>query len=187
MEPLASIDAAVAQLRRGGLLVYPTEAVWGLGCDPFQPHAVQRLLDLKQRPVGKGVILIAAGIDQLEPLLDLDALPAARRAAVLDSWPGPFTWSLPCAASVPAMLRGDHATLAARVSAHPTVRALCLGFGGAIVSTSANLGGQPPVRQRAQLDPDLLAGVDAILDGETGGLLAPTPIRDALSGELLRA
>ena len=174
-------------LRRGGLVAYPTEAVWGLGCDPFHAAALDRLLQLKQRPLAKGLILIAASLEQLLPLLALDALAPEQRAAVLSSWPGPNTWALPCSARVPESLRGSHATLAARVTAHPVAAALCREFGAPLVSTSANPSGAPPPRRRAELDADWAEGLDGILAGETGGLERPTPIRDARSGEVLRA
>jgi L-threonylcarbamoyladenylate synthase len=186
MTPEATPAQAVAALRAGGVVLYPTEAVWGLGCDPFQPAAMRRLLALKQRPQAKGMILIAADLAQLEPLLDLSQLSAARHAAVLASWPGPHTWALPCRADLPDVLRGAHDTLAARVTAHPVAAALCRAFGAPLVSTSANLSGQPPPRRRDLIDPRVLHGVDAIVGGETGGLERPTPIRDARSGELLR-
>ena len=181
-----TVGQAVAALRRGGLIAYPTEAVWGLGCDPFDAAAVQRLFDAKQRPQAKGLILIAASLAQLESLVDLDALPAERRANVLASWPGPHTWTVPARAAVPERIRGEHATLAVRVTAHPVAAALCEGFGGPIVSTSANLAGEPPPRQRADLDPRVLAAIDGVVDGATGGLERPTPIRDAHSGHPLR-
>jgi L-threonylcarbamoyladenylate synthase len=188
MRPTVDVTAtqAAALLRRGGLLVYPTEAVWGLGCDPFDPQALQRLLALKQRVQAKGLILIAADLDTLRPLLDLDALAGERRDAVLASWPGPHTWAMPCSPRVPETLRGAHDTLAVRVTAHPPAAALCRAFAAPLVSTSANLAGEPPAYARAALDPRLLAGVDGVLDGETGGLERPTPIRDARSGESLR-
>lgn len=181
-----SVDQAVAVLKRGGLIAYPTEAVWGLGCDPFDDDAVQRLFEAKQRPEAKGLILIAASLTQLESLIDLDALPAERRADVLASWPGPHTWTIPARGGVPERLRGEHATLAVRVTAHPVAAALCEGFGGPIVSTSANLAGEPAPRQRADLDPRILAGIDGVVDGTTGGLERPTPIREAHSGHPLR-
>lgn len=178
---------AAACLRDGGLVVYPTEAVWGLGCDPFHDAALRRLLQVKQRAEAKGLILIADALERIAPLLDLAALPEARRAAVLASWPGPHTWAVPCSAAVPARLRGAHETLAARVTAHPGAAALCAAFGAPLVSTSANLSGEPPAFRRTELDPRLLAAVDGVLEGETGGLARPTPIRDARSGEVLRA
>jgi L-threonylcarbamoyladenylate synthase len=183
LQPAQAADC----LRAGGLVVYPTEAVWGLGCDPFHDAALGRLLQVKQRAEAKGLILIAAELAPLAPLLDLEALPDARRAAVLASWPGPHTWALPCTDRVPARLRGAHDTLAARITAHPVAAALCRAFGAPLVSTSANLSGEPPAHRRGELDPRLLALVDGVVEGETGDLERPTPIRDARSGELLRA
>ncbi|UYK85471.1 Sua5/YciO/YrdC/YwlC family protein [Xanthomonas sacchari] len=182
-----SLSHAVAVLRKGGVIAYPTEAVWGLGCDPHDETAVTRLLRIKQRPVDKGLIVVAAELDPLRPLLDLSALPPERLAAVLASWPGPHTWILPAAAHAPPWITGAHQGIAVRISAHPLVAALCRAWGGALVSTSANRGGEPPARQRSELDPLVLGDLDGLLDGDTGGLAQPTPIRDAASGEILRA
>lgn len=182
----AQLQQAVSALRRGGLVAYPTEAVWGLGCDPFDEAAVARLLALKQREVAKGLILVAADAAQLEGLVDWTALPPLRRDEVLASWPGPHTWVVPATARVPRWITGEHDGVAVRVSAHPLVAALCRGFGGPLVSTSANAAGAEPPRSLAEADPALLAAVDVVLEGDTGGLARPTPIRDARSGAGLR-
>ena len=189
MKPAASlsIEAAAAVLRRGGVIAYPTEAVWGLGCDPHDEAAVLRLLAIKQRPVDKGVILIAGALAQFDGLLDWDALARERREAVQASWPGPHSWIVPTTARVPRWITGRHDGVAVRVSAHPTVIALCAAFAGPLVSTSANLAGAPPAHARAALDPSVLALLDGVSVGETGGLTAPTQIRDARSGAVLRA
>jgi L-threonylcarbamoyladenylate synthase len=184
--PTLDPATAVPLLRRGGVLAYPTEAVWGLGCDPRDRGAVLRLLEIKQRPVDKGLILVAASLDQLKPWVDFSALAGARLAETLASWPGPHTWILPTDPTVPAWVRGAHDGIAVRVSAHPVVVALCEGFGGALVSTSANLSGAPAPRTRDALDPGLLAMIDGVLEGRTGGLENPTRIRDARSGDILR-
>jgi L-threonylcarbamoyladenylate synthase len=182
-----SIAEAAAVLRRGGVIAYPTEGVWGLGCDPFDEVAVLRLLALKQRPVDKGLILIAATLAQFDGLLDWDALPAERRDAVLASWPGPNTWIVPATARVPRWITGAHAGVAVRVSAHPEVIALCTAFGGPLVSTSANPAGEPPAYTCTELDSRLLARLDGVCSGDTGGRAAPSTIRDARSGAVLRA
>lgn len=182
-----NIPSAAALLVRGGVLAYPTEAVWGLGCAPFDGEAVHRLLAIKRRPVGKGLILVADEVDRFDALVDWTALADARRAAVRATWPGPATWVLPATRAVPSWIRGERDGVAVRVSAHPTVAALCARFGGPVVSTSANLAGAPPAVRRADLDPVLLALVDGICQGETGGLGAPTPIRDGATGAVLRA
>lgn len=171
-------------LRAGAVVAYPTEAVWGLGCDPLDPQAVGRVLALKGRPAAKGLILIAAGFEQLAPYLAIE--PERLPARVRDTWPGPVTWLLPARPEVPVWLRGHFTTLAVRVSAHPGAAALCRAFGGALVSTSANLAGRPPARSALALR-RLGPGVDYILHGELGGRERPTEIRDGATGELLRA
>jgi L-threonylcarbamoyladenylate synthase len=187
MTPILAPADAAAVLKRGGVLAYPTEAVWGLGCDPFDEAAVMRLLAIKQRPVDKGVILIAGTLDQFDDLLDWDALTAAQRDTVQASWPGPNTWIVPTTARVPRWITGHHDGVAVRVSAHHDVIALCAAFGGALVSTSANLAGEPPAFAREALDARVLSQIDGIGTGETGGLASPTAIRDARSGAQIRA
>ncbi|BDU15135.1 Sua5/YciO/YrdC/YwlC family protein [Lysobacter auxotrophicus] len=184
--PLTPNEAADA-LRRGGVVAYPTEAVWGLGCDPFDESAVMRLLAIKQRPVDKGVILIAASRSQFDGLLDWPALTDVQRDAVLASWPGPNTWIVPTTARVPRWITGTHDGVAVRVSAHPDVVALCSAFGGPLVSTSANLAGEPPAFTREALDPRVIGLLDGVTVGETGGLASPTAIRDARTGAQIRA
>lgn len=181
-----NLASAVATLHDGGVIAYPTEAVWGLGCDPRQRAAVLRLLQLKRRPLDKGVIVVASALDMLQPWLDLPRLPPERLEAVQSSWPGPHTWILPANDHAPAWITGAHRGIAVRISAHPLVRQLCQAWGAPLVSTSANLAGMPPARERADLDPLLLRALDGILDGQTGGLAQPTPIRDALTGDVLR-
>lgn len=179
-----NMDTVVAALHAGGVVAYPTEAVYGLGCDPDNAAAVQRLLDLKQRSVDKGLILIAADEAQLECYVDLGDVTMAAR--VRASWPGPVTWLLPVRPGVPAWLRGAHTTLAVRVTDHPLAAALCRAFGGALVSTSANLSGQPALRDAAAVGAAFGETLDAILVGEVGGRERPSEIRDAATGEVLR-
>lgn len=182
----STIAEAAAALHRGGVIAYPTEAVWGLGCDPRSQGATLRLLALKLREVDKGLILIAADESQLAPFIDMDALEAAQRDAVRASWPGPHTWIVPASAAAPRWITGAHAGIAVRVSAHPSVVGLCNAFGGALVSTSANQAGQPTANAIGELDSRIVEGVDSVLEGETGGLQRPTDIRDARTGAVLR-
>ncbi len=182
-----SIHEAATVLQTGGVVAYPTEGVWGLGCDPRDQEAVLRLLAIKQRTVDKGLILIASHLDQLRPFLDIAAMPIDNLAAVLASWPGPHTWIMPASSDAPQWITGVHAGIAVRISAHAPVIELCNAFGGALVSTSANLSGQPAPRTRMGLDPELLRQVEGVLHGETGGRSAPTVIHDAITGAALRS
>jgi L-threonylcarbamoyladenylate synthase len=180
------IDKAVALLLDGGIIAYPTEGVWGLGCDPFNEAAVLRILELKQRPVEKGLILIAAGVDQVAALLA--PLTPEQRATVLATWPGPTTWLLPDPAQlVPTWIKGKFATVAVRVSAHPGVVRLCRAFGGPLVSTSANPADAPPAVSRLRVQTWFGTRLDYIVPGRLGGQNGPSTIRDLHSAVPVRA
>jgi len=180
---LASIRA-VRALREGAVIAYPTEGVWGLGCDPFNRDAVELLLALKQRPSAKGLILIAAAAAMFAPLLD--PLPPLLRQQLDSSWPGPNTWIVPDPAHLsPPWVRGRHNSLALRVTAHPTAARLSREFGGPIVSTSANPAGLTPALT-AYTVRRYFGGLVMIVPGNTGGSKTPSTIRDLVSGRLLR-
>ena len=178
------IKRAAAILHQGGIVAYPSEGVWGLGCDPNNGEAVLRLLALKQRSWQKGLILIAASFAQLQPYLATP--PANLMKRVNATWPGPVTWLMPAQGTTPPWLRGMHRSLAVRVTAHPLAAALCRRFGGAVVSTSANLGGHPAARSRLQVVRDFGREIDYIVPGTLGMLRHPTEIRDAQTGTVVR-
>lgn len=178
------ILSAIHCIQQGGVLAYPTEAVFGLGCNPADLDAVQRILTLKQRPADKGLILIAADLSQLQPYL----LPqdAALQARILPTWPGPVTWLLPVRPEVSALIRGNHDTLAVRVTAHPVCRELCQQLGHPLISTSANLSDQPPARSAQEVWQQFGQQLDCILDAPLGEQDQPTEIRHGLTGEIVR-
>ena len=167
----------------GGVLAYPTEAVYGLGCDPTNEQAVGRILSIKQRDWRKGLILIAADFSQLQSYVK--PLTAAQRLQIEAAWPGPVTWLLPTLPHVPRYLRGHHETLAVRVTAHPLASALCRAWGGALVSTSANRSGRPPARTALMVRKQLGRTVDFVLSGAAGQARLPSEIR-ALDGRVIR-
>ncbi len=175
----------VAALRREQVIAYPTEAVFGLGCDPDSEAAVSTLLNIKQRPWTKGLILIAADYQQLSPYIDDTQLTQTQLERVFARWPGPVTWVMPARRQTPRWLTGQFTTLAVRVTAFAPVIQLCLAFGKPLVSTSANLSGTPPARSAAEVRQQF--GHDfPVMDLEVGGRLNPSEIRDALTGELIR-
>ena len=171
-------------VRAGGVIAYPTESVFGFGCDPLNQQAVERLLRLKQRSVKKGVILIAADFSQLKPFIG--QLPDACLKAIFSTWPGPNTWLFPTRPDTPDWLSGDHATVAVRVTNHPIAAALCQSCHSPLVSTSANLSGRQPGKSALQVQSMLGHGVDYIVHGETSGICRPSSIRDGLTGKVLR-
>jgi L-threonylcarbamoyladenylate synthase len=170
-------------LHHGGVIAYPTEAVYGLGCDPADEAAVMRLLAIKQRPWQKGLILVAADYCQLQPWIA--PLDSPAEATLFASWPGPNTWLLPAAITTPRWLTGNHDTLAVRVTDHPLVIALCNAFGGALVSTSANQSRRPAARSALAVRRSLNEPVDLVLHAPLGGRDRPSTIR-RLDGAVVR-
>lgn len=187
LRPQISIAANI--IRTGGVIAYPTEAVWGLGCDPWNPRAVDRLLQIKQRPLYKGVILLAANFSQAEFLLK--HLSDKQIALLQSTWPGPVTWLIPNNGSdyrrVPDWICGQHPAFALRVTDHPVAAALAKAVGKPIVSTSCNPNTQPPARTIQQVRKYFATDLDLILSGSLGGNKNPSEIRDLLTGKIVRA
>jgi L-threonylcarbamoyladenylate synthase len=177
------IREAVRKLAAGGIIACPTETVYGLGCDPFNGNAVLHLLSLKQRGIEQGVILLASCFSQLEPLL-LPLAPAVRKRIRTTS-AMPVTWVLPCLPEIPAWLRGNHDSLAVRVTSHPVAAALCTAWGGPLVSTSANLHGRQPTSSPLMVRKIFNSQLDCILHGPRGNNTA-SEIRDGLTGTVVR-
>jgi len=179
-----SIEAAVATVQSGGLLVYPTEGVFGIGCDYRNQTAVLSLLQLKQRPVNQGLVLIASHIEQVLPLIE----PADRShlARALKTWPGHATWVFPNTELTPQWITGDFDSVAVRVTAHLAVKSLCDHLGHALVSTSANLSGQATPNNCKDLQETWGNQVDYYLDLPLGGMNEPSAIRLASNGYQLR-
>lgn len=176
----AALLEAVRVLRAGGVVAHASEGVWGLGCDPFNRAAVERIHAIKGRSAAKGLIMIGAEAGDFAPeLAGLDAVTAARVRA---SWPGAVTWVV-ANARFPSWATGGRATVAVRVPDHAQARALAAAFGGPIVSTSANRSGEPPAATAAQAS---ALSPDYVLAGETGGRTGPSRIIDAATGETLR-
>lgn len=175
---------AVQSIRAGGIIAYPTEAVFGLGCDPLNPDAVYRVLELKQRSVTKGLILVAADFAQLHTFVR--TLPPERMREILASWPGPNTWLLPSSAGCPTWLTGCHDTLAVRITAHPVAASLCRAADMPLVSTSANLAGRHPATTVLQVRSCFGDAIDTIVSGAIGTLRGPTRIRDGTTGAVVR-
>lgn len=176
----------VSVLKSDGVIVYPTEAVYGLGCDPDSETAVMNLLDIKQRPVEKGLILIADNYGQLLEYVDDDKIPMDKRADIFSSWPAAVTWVMPAKKSTPKWLTGQFDTIAVRVAAHPVVKQLCQEFGKPLVSTSANLTGQEPVLTLEEAKSAFGNKVSAYVEGPLGGNTKPSQIKDAFTGKLFR-
>jgi len=176
------IKHAAKILTKGGIIAYPTEAIYGLGCDPFNETAVHRIFEIKQRPLTKGLILIASEYSQIEDLI----MPTKHMDEILKTWPGPNTWVFPVTNKVPEFLLGEFNALAVRITNHPISRSLCTEFGGPITSTSANISNDPPVKTWQELSPNLFDKIDYVVKGTVGDSEKCSSIRDASTLEVLR-
>ena len=189
-----SVAEAADCLKKGQVLAYPTEAVWGLGCDPFNEQAFLKILQLKQRPIEKGVILLASQLSQVMPLLQ--HLSPTRQQEIIQSWENrsiferATTWLLPADEHIPTWIKGHHPQVAVRVTNHPLCVALCNTFNGFIVSTSANPAGFEPARNLQQASQYFSSNPMTdlhYLNGDLGASQQPSQILDAVTGQIIRA
>lgn len=176
-----AVQQAARIVREGGVVAYPTEGVFGLGCLPDDQDAVLRILEIKKRGLSPGLVLIAADSRQLDPFI---RIPAG--SVPVSDIEQPVTWIVAAADAVPAWIRGRHRGVAVRVTAHPVARALCDAAGSALVSTSANVSGQKPARNVHVLRRHFGHLVDCIVPGRCGPARGPSEIRDLASGKVLR-
>jgi len=174
---------AISICERGGVIAYPTEAVFGLGCLPVYERSVRRILRLKHRSVRKGLILVAANIEQLNAYVDFSKVNNMQ--SIHDTWPGPVTWLIPARQVTPYWLTGSHKTLGVRVSSHPLVQLLCEKL-GPIVSTSANPKGAIPARSSQRVRSYFHNEVDYVIPTNITNTMNPSEIRDALTGDIIR-
>lgn len=181
-----TMNNEIEAYQQGGILAYPTEAVFGLGCDPDNQVAVEKLLEIKQRPVEKGLILLAANYSQLLPYVDDAKMSAEQRALILSRWPNGITQVLPAKVSLGKYLTGQFDTIAVRITSQPDVVALCNTTNKPIVSTSCNTTGKEPARTYQEIEPALCQQIDFIIKGQTLGFTQPSTIIDGITGETFR-
>lgn len=179
---IISVDEAKKYIKNGKVIAYPTEAVYGLGCDPFNKDAVFRILEMKNRMPSKGLILLISNYMQLKKLTN--AIPEECLQTVLKSWPGHTTYIFPKKSDLPDWIAGVHNSVAIRMSAHPVAKQLC--DESAVVSTSANIQGARPAKTIAEIQLQFSTNIDAIVEGELGTNLEPSSIFDVLTNKKLR-
>jgi len=178
-----SLVTAVGVIRSGEVVAHATEGVWGFACDPSNYAAVMKILQLKNRPKDKGLLLLGAEIGMFRNLVNLQ--PAHLQTAIEDSWPGHHTWVLPNI-DFPDWISGGRRTVACRVPGHSQARALVKLYGAPIVSTSANFADQPAITSEAEVCRVFGSLVDYVLPGKIGSAVGPSTIH-ALDGSILRA
>ncbi|WP_082790466.1 L-threonylcarbamoyladenylate synthase [Bergeriella denitrificans] len=173
-----------AHLQRGGLVAYPTESCYGLGCLPERPAALKRLIRLKKRPQYKGLIVIGDDTGRLLPLLE--TLPPERQAELAAIWPAPKTFLLRVRPSVSPLLRGKgRSKLAVRVPAHSGARRLCRMLDTPLVSTSCNRAGKRVCKTEREVRRQFGRQV-WVVGGQIGKQKTPSQIIDGDTGLRLR-
>jgi L-threonylcarbamoyladenylate synthase len=166
----------------GEVIAYPTEGVYGLGCDPTLQAAVDRILQVKQRSHAKGFIVVASHWYQCQPWVNV----TLAVSEVQHMWATPITWLLPASQKCPPWLIGKYNTLAVRISHHPVICQLCASLNRPLLSTSANVSGHAPARCVTDVIGYFNKEVKVGCLGNCGPLQAPTPIKDYQTGVFLR-
>jgi len=176
------IQQAAKAIKNQGVIAYPTESVYGLGCNPLCEKAVNKILQLKRRPIKKGLILIASNFKQLAFFTDLSLTDKEK----IRSNTAAQTWLVKKSTQTPLWICGEHSKVAIRVSQHPIVKALCNEAGMAIVSTSANTANSKSAASLLQVRQYFPTQLDFYLPGSTGSLSKATPIIDLETSEFIR-
>lgn len=182
---MTSINYIVEKLKQNQVVAYPTEAVFGLGCNPNSEQAVMALLELKNRPIEKGLILISSDISFLMPYIDTSRLTQVEWERFAQKSDKAITWVMPASKSVPSYLKGQFDSIAVRLCDLPAIKRLCEATGFALTSTSANLSGLSPCKTVDEIKQQF--GLNfPVLDMPTGGKDKPSEIRDIFSQKILR-
>jgi len=158
----AVLNAALAVLRRGGVVAYPTDTVYGLAVDAMRPDAITRLYTVKGRPESKALPVIIGALSQLAAVVATVPAIAARLMAAF--WPGPLTLLMLPQTQVPAALLGESDRIGVRWPASMISQQLAVGLGGAITASSANRSGAPAALTAADILAQLAPAVDLVLD-----------------------
>lgn len=182
MEIITDVIKAQQMLNDGAVIAYPTEAIYGFGCSPFNENAVKRLLEIKQREINKGLILLISGWHQLRSLVADDI--EIYKSRIADTWPGHVTWLFPKSDKVPDLVSGAYKTVAVRMTAHEISKKLCENI--PIISTSANISKDVPAKNMESILKNFADSVDGVVVGDLGGFSKPSLIYDVITGDRLR-
>ncbi|QCI19008.1 Sua5/YciO/YrdC/YwlC family protein [Buchnera aphidicola] len=182
---LNSLVCCIQKLYCKNIIAYPTESMFGLGCDPDSKTAVKKLLDLKKRSINKGFILVASNYKQIKAYIDETQISVEQKKSMLNYWPGHFTFLVPPKPLVPNWLTGNFNTIAVRISNHFSIVKLCTIFGKPLISTSANFANMPPCRTKESVLKNF--GKDfPLLNGDIGSEKNPSKIINIMNGKLIR-
>lgn len=178
---LGELKEAVEVLKKGGIVAYPTESFYGLGADPFNPVAVERIFEIKGRDKGKPILLIIPLREKAEELV-LEITPLAK-LLMERFWPGPLTIVFKAGRLIDVSLHAGTGKIGLRLSPHPVALYLSNAL-GAITGTSANISNSPPMTHKKDVEKALGNMVDLVLDWEVPGIGVPSTVVDASEEKL---
>lgn len=180
------IQKAIQVLNQGGVIICPTEGIYGFSCIANNIDAVKRIIEIKKRDDNKGLILVSDSIEKVKKLIDIEKIPKESLDLMHKLWPGHHTFVVPCNSNINALLTGNRHTIAIRISSFDVLSSLCKDLTYPIVSTSANISGQDPISTLDMLEKEFGHVVDYILKKNCQGLKKSSTIHDALTGQILR-
>jgi len=178
-----ALNRLIHALARGAVFGYPSDTIWGLGCHPLIAGSVERILQIKRRPISKGLILLSSRLEYCRAYLGVDT---AKLVPIARAGEQPTTWLVPASEFCPPWLRGEHPTIAIRITDHPLLQRLCDGIEAPVVSTSANRSGRSSARSRLQMQRQFGDELDFIVGGFTPGTGRPSEIKSLLDGATVR-
>lgn len=167
----------------GGTIAYPTESIYGLGCDPKNEVAVTKLLSIKNRSLDMGLILLGSSTRGIDNWLKISN---QQMRTLLMPTNKPTTYLIPVTQEAPRWIIGKHSSLALRISTMPIIKALNEMLGCPIVSTSANRHGKQPLQTKEQVQKEFSGLLDYIVEGDCGGFIKPSTIIDIVTGKEIR-
>ena len=174
---------AVEYIKKGEIIAYPTEAVYGIGCDPWNQKSVEKIYKIKKRVSNKPFILVASDINHLNNLINIGSLTDD----VLSSWPGHVTWLIPALSEAPQwLIDGSTGLIAIRISNHKIIKQICSIFGKPIISTSANMSSEKPFISKEDMTKNFSSSVPLLVEGEIGSYPNTSIIKNMLTGEKIR-
>ncbi|BGI51553.1 MAG: L-threonylcarbamoyladenylate synthase type 1 TsaC [Buchnera aphidicola (Ceratovacuna japonica)] len=180
-----NINKCVINLKNGKLIIYPTESVFGLGCDPDNDKAIINLLKIKNRSVDKGLIIISSDYKYIKKYISIKNVPKKNIRKFYKLWPGNFTLLHPAKKNVSLYIRGNSKFVAVRITKNKFVKSLCKNFGKAIISTSANLSGFKPCRNIKEILCQFGKKI-CIMNGYVNLKKSPSTIINIINGEYIR-
>jgi len=176
------ITEFIESVKKGAIFAYPTEAVFGLGCDINNKYAIQKILNIKKRDISKGLIVISDNLEKVRNLVDDNYF---KIFVDENSGSTPTTWLCPASDLVLPEITGDSKKIAIRITKHDISKSICKLLDMPIISTSANIAGEKPVTKQDGLK-SFFDDIDYTVDGEVGNNKKPSRIIDLISKEVIR-